>query len=189
MRLASTKIAQPEPSRRSALLSRAVAPTSSAGVAESRSGPRNRAVRWKLPSLLRTTPGAMSAAHGRKSASILGFLRYSARFNMAFPLDAEMRWITQVSAHHVDELRVALCRPDRRHVADRPQHETGDPKAQTQADSSRKRAVGDGDRARGTAEQDRLGQRAMDWRLKPRDRIVRNGLGHQTSAPPPHEKN
>src|SRR5215813_3411139 len=162
MRLASTKIAQAEPSRRSALLSRAVVPTSSAGVAESRSGPRNCAVRWKLPSLLRTTPGATSAAHGRKSASIFGFLRYSARFNMAFPLHAEMRWITQVSAHDVDELRVAFCGPDRGHVADRPQHEAGDPKAQTQADGSRERAVRDRDRARSTAKEDRLRQRAMD---------------------------
>ena len=41
---ASTKIAQPEPRRRSTLLSRAVVPTSSAGVALSRSGPRNCAV-------------------------------------------------------------------------------------------------------------------------------------------------
>jgi hypothetical protein len=43
--LRSTKIAQPEPRRRSALLSRAVVATSSAGVALSRSGPRKRAVR------------------------------------------------------------------------------------------------------------------------------------------------
>src|SRR3954465_12827970 len=127
MRLASTKIAQPDPSRRSALLSRAVMPTSSAGVAESRSGPRNRAVRWKLPSLLRTTPGATSAAHGRKSASILGFLRYSARLNMGFALHAEMRGITQMPPHNIDELRVALCRPHRRQMTNRPQHEAGDP--------------------------------------------------------------
>src|SRR5215510_1670105 len=189
MRLASTKIAQPVPSRRSALLSRAVVPTSSAGVADSRSGPRNRAVRWKLPSLLRTTPGATSAAHGRKSASILGFLRYSARFSMAFPLHAEMCRITQVSAHDVNELRVALCGPDRRHVPDRPQHEAGDPKAESQSESSRERAVGDCDRARGTAEQDRLCQRPMHGRFEPRKRVVGKKIGHQTSAPPPNEKN
>jgi hypothetical protein len=50
------------------LLRRLVTETSSAGVAESRSGPRKRAVRWKPPSLLRTMPGATSAAQGRKSA-------------------------------------------------------------------------------------------------------------------------
>src|SRR5215471_17870653 len=187
MRLASTKIAQLDPSRRRALLSRAVVPTSSAAVAESRSGPRKRAVRWKLPSLLRITPGVTSAAHGRKSASTLGFLRYSARFNMASPLHAKMRWITQVSAHDVDELRVALCGPDRRHVTDRPEHKSCDPEAQPQSDSSRERAVGDRDRAGRTAKQDRLRQGAMDRRFEPGDRIV--DLAHQTRAPPPNEKN
>src|SRR6266545_6960123 len=106
----------------------------------------------------------MSAAHGRKSASIFGFLRYSARFNMAFPLHAEMCRIAQVSAHDVDELRVALGSPDRRQMADCPQHEAGDPKAQTQADGSRERAVGDRDRARSTAKEDRLRQGAVDRR-------------------------
>src|SRR5690348_4293386 len=167
MRLASTKIAQPDPSRRSALLSRAVVPTSSAGVAESRSGPRNRAVRWKLPSLLRTTPGATSAAQGRKSASILGFLRYSARFSMASPSHAEMRGITQVPPHDLDELRVALRGPDRRQMANRPQHEAGDPKAQSQANGSSEGAVGDRYRAWRTGEQDQLRQGAMDRRFEP----------------------
>ena len=55
-RCASMKIAQPEPRRRNALFSRPVIATSSACVAESRSGPRNRAVRWNEPSLLRMTP-------------------------------------------------------------------------------------------------------------------------------------
>src|SRR6516162_10845383 len=77
------KITQPEPRRRSALLSRAVTPTNSAGVALSRSGPRKRAVRCRLPSLFRTTPAETSAAQGRKSARLCGFLRYSARFIMA----------------------------------------------------------------------------------------------------------
>jgi hypothetical protein len=39
--------------------------TSSASVADSRSGPRNASTRLKLPSLLRMTLGATSAAHGR----------------------------------------------------------------------------------------------------------------------------
>src|SRR5262249_23855498 len=172
MRLASAKIAQPEPNRRSALLSRAVVPTSSAGVAESRSGPRNRAVRWKLPSLLRITFGATSAAHGRKSASILGFLRYSARFSMAIALHAKMRRIAEVSAHDVDELRVASCGPDRRHMPDRPQQEAGDPKAQSQSDSGRQRTVSDRDRAGRAAKQDGLRQGAMDGRFEPGNRIV-----------------
>jgi hypothetical protein len=67
------------------LLSRCVAATSSAGVADSRSGPRNLAERWKLPSLLRTIPRSTRAAHGRKSASRCGFERYSARFSISIP--------------------------------------------------------------------------------------------------------
>jgi len=57
------------PSRLSALLSRAEVAISSAWVALSRSGPRNRAMRRKLPSLLRMMPGAIIAAQGRKSES------------------------------------------------------------------------------------------------------------------------
>src|SRR3546814_16588381 len=51
----------------SAELSRAEVAISSAWVALSRSGPRKRATRMKLPSLLRTMPGATRAAQGRKS--------------------------------------------------------------------------------------------------------------------------
>ena len=60
---------------------------------------------------------------------------------MAFASHAEMRGIAQMPAHDVDELRVAPCRPDRRQMTDRPEHEAGDPKAQAQADGSRERAV------------------------------------------------
>src|SRR5262249_38158973 len=84
---------------------------------------------------------------------------------------------------------VALCGPDRRHVPDRPEHKSGDPEAQPQSDSSRERAVGDRDRAWRTAKQDRLRQGAMDRRFEPGDRIVREDLAHQTTAPPPNEKN
>src|SRR6185312_14322779 len=124
-----TKIAQPEPSRRSALLSRAVTPTSSAGVALSRSGPRKRAVRWNEPSLLRTTPSSTKAAQGRKSARPAGRLRYSARFNIRAS-DAEMGWVAKVAAHHVDELRIAFRRPDCGGVAHRPDQRAGDPEPQ-----------------------------------------------------------
>jgi len=56
---------------------------------------------------------------------------------MAFPLHAKMRRITQVSADDVDELRVALCGPGRRHVPDRPEDKSGDPEAQPQSHGSR----------------------------------------------------
>ena len=56
-----------------------------------------------------------------------------------------------------------------------------------EADGGRERAVDDGDRARRTAEQDRFGQRAMD-RAHGIRRWARSAC-HQTSAPPPKEKN
>src|SRR4029450_9945152 len=46
------------------------------------------------------------------------------------------------------------------------------------------RAVGDRDRARSTAKEDRLRQGAVDRRFEPGDRIGRKDLAHQTSAPP-----
>jgi hypothetical protein len=81
----------------------------------SRSGPRKRAVRWKLPSLLSTTPVPTSAAQGRKSASRVFLLRYSARFIIgALPSDREVRGDAQVAAADIDEQRIALGRPHRR---------------------------------------------------------------------------
>ena len=62
--------------------------------------------------------------------------------------------------------------------------EARDPKAQTDAERSRKRAVEDGDGARRTAHQDRLGQCAMHRRFEAWDLSV-----HQITTPPPNEKN
>src|SRR3546814_8179159 len=45
------------------------------------------------------------------------------------------------------------------------------------------------ERTRCAAEQDRLGQGAMDGREESADRRVRIEVRHQTSAPPPNEKN
>src|SRR5580698_7985531 len=107
------KIAQPVPRRRSALLSREVIATSPAGVEESRSGPRNLAVRWNEPSLLRMTPSRTSAAQGRKSARPCEWRRYSARFIMDPASADEVLRIAEVPAHHIDEGRVPLRGPDR----------------------------------------------------------------------------
>ena len=52
-------------------------------------------------------------------------------------------------------------------------------------DGGGERAVDDRDRARRAAEQDRLGQRAVDRRVEAGDGV---GLIHQTSAPPPNWK-
>src|SRR3546814_19091420 len=75
-------------------------------------------------------------------------------------------------------------------MPDRPEPETDQPEAQAEAERRRERAVEDGDRARRAAEQDMLGERPMD-----RDGVARHVAGaidqarHQTSAPPPKEKN
>src|SRR3546814_11183519 len=58
-----------------------------------------------------------------------------------------------------------------------------------EAQRCRKRSVEDGERTRCAAEQDRLGQGAMDGREESADRRVRIEVRHQTSAPPPNEKN
>src|SRR3984893_17083470 len=188
-RLASTKIAQPEPRRRSTLLSRAVVTTSSAGVAESRSGPRKRAVRWKLPSLLRMTPGAINAAQGRKSARLCGLLRYSARFSMSPPLRSEMHWNAHVSTYDLDEIGIAFGGPDRRHVPDDPEDQAGDPQAQAQSDCRRECAVENGDRARCTREQDRLRQCPVHGRFETGHGLMCGDISHHTNAPPAKEKN
>ena len=70
----------------------------------------------------------------------------------------------EVSAHDLDEVRIALGGPDGGHVADEPKQEARDPKAQTDAERGGERAVEDRDGARRAAHQDRFGQRAMNGR-------------------------
>src|SRR5579871_3574887 len=163
------KTAQPEPRRRSALLRRAVIATSSAGVDESKSGPRKRAERWKEPSLLRTTPLATRAAQGRKSARLWLRRRYSARFIIAQTSRDHMLRVAQMPAHDVDEGGVALRRPDRGDVADEPDEAAGDPESQAKPDRRGERAVHDCHCTRGAAQQNGLGQRAMDGRVEAGD--------------------
>src|SRR5579871_1904511 len=100
----------------------------------------------------------------------------------------EMGGIADVPAHHFDEERIPLRCPDRRHVADRPQHKAGYPQAKAKAESGRHRAVEDRDRTRRTGEQDRFGERPVDRRFEARDRFLADELCHQISAPPPNEK-
>src|SRR5579863_9073822 len=128
------KIAQPVSRRRSALLRREVIATSSAGVEESRSGPRNLAVRWNEPSLLRITPSPTSAAQGRKSARLCERRRYSARFIMDPASADEVLRIAEMAAHHIDEGWVALGGPHRCEMRDEPGREADNPETQAQAD-------------------------------------------------------
>ena len=73
---------------------------------------------------------------------------------------------TEVSADDLDEVRVALGRPDGGHVADEPKQEARDPEAQTDAERGGERAVEDRDGAWRAAHQDRFGQRAMHGRRR-----------------------
>ena len=84
---------------------------------------------------------------------------------------------------HVHELRIAPCNPYGKRVADRPNDEAGDPKTQAEPDRARQRPVDDGERPRRAAEQNRLGQRPVDGGIETCCVL------HQTSAPPPNEKN
>src|SRR5271167_927434 len=179
------KIAQPDPKRRSALLRRPVIATSSAGVAESRSGPRNRAVLWNEPSLLRMTPVSTSAAQGRKSVRLWLRLRYSARFIIGESSRHQVLRVAQMPAHDFDEGGIAFSGPDRRQVADQPDRGADDPKAKAQPNGGGERAVDDRHRPRRAAEQDRLSQSAMDRCIEAGDWIL---MLHQTSAPPPNWK-
>ena len=77
-----------------------------------------------------------------------------------------MRGVAQVTAHHVDELRILLRGPDRSGMADRPNDEAWDPEPKPKADRGGQRAIGDRDRARSPAKQDWIGQRPMDGRVE-----------------------
>jgi hypothetical protein len=94
--------------------------------------------------------------------------------------------VAQMTAHDVDEGRVALGGPNGSKMADQPNCPANYPEAKTQPDGRGKRAVDDRDGARRTAEEDRFGQGAMDWRVETDDGL---SLFHQTSTPPPNWKN
>src|SRR5579885_134697 len=179
------KTAQPEPRRRSALLRRDVIATSSAGVEESRSGPRKRAVRWKEPSLLSTTPLATSAAHGKKSARLWVRRRYSARFIIERTSRDQMLRIAQVAAHDIDEGGIALCRPYGGDMTDEPDQTANNPQTKAKSDRGRERAVHDRHSARRAAQKDWLGQSAVNRRVETRDGAI---LLHHTVTPPPNWK-
>src|SRR6516164_10276977 len=89
-----------------------------------------------------------------------------------------------MTAHHVDEQRIALGGPDRGSLTENCNQQTGEPQAQAETERRRQGAVENCDRARRAAEQDVLGECPMDRYCKSNDPLF-----HQTSAPPPKEKN
>src|SRR6266478_5579003 len=129
-------------------------------------------------------PSSTKAAQGRKSTRCDMDRRYSPRFIMCMSSNGEMAGDTQMAAHHVDEQRIALGGPDGAGLTENPEQETGEPQPQAETERRRQGAVEDRDRARRAAEQDVLGERAMNGCCKSGDPLL-----HQTSAPPPKEKN
>ena len=95
-----------------------------------------------------------------------------------------MGWNTNVPAHDLDELWVALACPDRGHVANEPEKKTRDPQAQTKTKGCGYRAVQNGNRPRRPTHQDWFSQGAMNGRNKACDLLL-----HQITTPPPNEKN
>src|SRR5580692_6316414 len=92
-----------------------------------------------------------------------------------------MRFLAKVAAQHFGEVRIAFGGEDRDGVAGGPQKESGNPHPKTKTYGRRDGAVDDGKGPRGARQQDRLRQRAMQRHLEAFD--------HETSAPPPNEKN
>src|SRR5258707_15560488 len=87
-------------------------------------------------------------------------------------------------AHHVDGVRFALGGQDRGGLTENPEEYTGEPQPQAETERCRQGAVEDRDRARRAADQNVFGERAMNGYCKSGDSLL-----HQTSAPPPKEKN
>src|SRR3546814_10160490 len=75
-------------------------------------------------------------------------------------------------------------------MADDPEHRAGNPQLQAHPDGGGQRAVGNRHGARRTAQQDRLGQRAMQRDLEAGREARRSFVGGaHTTAPPENEKN
>src|SRR5260364_161039 len=109
---------------------------------------------------------------------------------MARSSHVEMTGNAQVPAHDLDEVRIAFGGPDRHAMADRPEQKPRDPEPQPQAERRSERAIENGDGARRTAEQDRLGQGAAHSDRKAGNRLIGMERSlHQITAPPPNEKN
>ena len=107
--------------------------TSSAGVAESRSGPRNRAVRWKEPSLLRMTPFADQRRPGQEIGEALAAAAVFGEVHHGAASRDQMLRVAQVPAHDIDEGGIALGGPDGGQMADQPDGTADDPEPQAQA--------------------------------------------------------
>src|SRR3546814_4472302 len=80
---------------------------------------------------------------------------------MASSSHVQQRLVLDVPREHLHELRIDARPPYRERMADDPHHQTRNPQLQAQSHGGGQRAVGNGDRARRTAQQDGFGQRTM----------------------------
>src|SRR5260370_4559083 len=94
--------------------------------------------------------------------------------------------VAQMSPYDVDEGRIALGGPNRRQMADQPDSGPGNPQTQAKADGGGERAINDNDRRGRAAQKKRFRERAVDRGVEADNGFA---LFHQTSAPPPNEKN
>src|SRR3546814_685671 len=102
------------------------------------------------------------------------------------PSHVQQRAMLDVSRKDLHELRIDARSPHRQRMADDPEHGTGNPELQAQPHSGSQRAVGNRHGARRTAQQDRLGERAVQRHLEP----GREGnRGAHTTAPQDKLKN
>src|SRR3546814_12352361 len=107
----------------------------------------------KLPSLLRTMPGATSAAQGRKSERREARRACSQRNIMGSAFEDSGK--RDVAARDGEDLRIATRGEDGEAGADRRHDETRDPETEPDPESGGQRPTEDGERQRADGERDR----------------------------------
>src|SRR5258708_5501789 len=94
----------------------------------------------------------------------------------------EPAFVLGVTDGDFDEGRVAFGEPNGCAVADDPEHQACEPKAQAECQHGGEGPDQNGGGTRGAADQNRFRQRAVEHEFK-------TFRAHQISAPPPNEKN
>jgi|SRR5882724_1812526 len=89
-----------------------------------------------------------------------------------------------MAREHSGKVWIALRREDCNGMPHRPERDSGDPQLEPDAEGAATVPLTIAT-ARGAPQQDGLGKGPMQWDLEALDR----GAGHETSAPPPKEKN
>src|ERR1700761_1085693 len=93
--------------------------------------------------------------------------------------------LPQMTGKHACEMRIALGGEHGDGMTDGPDADAGNPQLQPDPQCCGDRPVQNGHRSRGTPEENRLGERAVQRNIESFDQP----RAHDTSAPPPKEKN